>query len=88
MEQAHFGGGMFKKKGDVNERETETAPKSRKDVMLDIIAKSKTAKVRCLLGSKYHKHSIKPYCAILVECTNSQKIEFVSFWGADAVCFN
>ena len=43
MEQAHFGGGMFKKKAD-STGETEE-PKSKKDIMLDIIAKAKTAKV-------------------------------------------
>ena len=44
VEQAHFGGGMFKKKANAENGEAEQ-PKSRKDVMLDIIAKSKTAKV-------------------------------------------
>ena len=48
MEQAHFGGGMFKKKTVSGEDENEK-PKSRKDAIQEIIAKSKTAKVTSVI---------------------------------------
>ena len=51
MSEAHFGGGIFTKKSNSAEDSEEKRPKTKKEIMDEIILKSKKAKVKWIIDA-------------------------------------